>query len=134
MMGASSGATIRNSVVMGNDLYQDESPSKSGDPSIGTGRNAVIEGAIIDKNARIGNEVVITPEGKPANMDGDSFMRKALKAPNTWPKSLNRRRRSSAVQLLKMSKPKRNLEFRISNFRRDLQRVHRRRNAVSALF
>jgi glucose-1-phosphate adenylyltransferase len=51
-----SGATIRNSVVMGNDLYQDESPSKPGDPSIGTGRNAVIEGAIIDKNARIGNE------------------------------------------------------------------------------
>jgi glucose-1-phosphate adenylyltransferase len=48
---------------MGNDLYQDESPSKPGDPSIGIGRNAVIEGAIIDKNARIGNGVVITPEG-----------------------------------------------------------------------
>ena len=42
-------------------------------PSIGTGCNAVIEGAIIDKNARIGNEVVITPEGKPANMDGDNY-------------------------------------------------------------
>ena len=73
MKGASSGATIRNSVVMGNDLYQDESPSKPGDPSIGTGRNAVIEGAIIDKNARIGNEVVITPEGKPTNVDGDNY-------------------------------------------------------------
>ena len=59
---ASSGATIRNSVVMVNDLYQDESPPKPGDPSIGTGRNAVIEGAIIDKNARIGNEFVITPK------------------------------------------------------------------------
>jgi glucose-1-phosphate adenylyltransferase len=33
----------------------------------------VIEGAIIDKNARIGNEFVITPEGKPANMDGDNY-------------------------------------------------------------
>ena len=33
----------------------------------------VIEGAIIDKNARIGNEVVIPPEGKPANMDGDNY-------------------------------------------------------------
>jgi len=72
MMGASSGATIRNFVVMGNDLYQDESP-KPGDPSIGTGRNAVIEGAIIDKNAPIENELVITPEGKPANMDGDNY-------------------------------------------------------------
>jgi glucose-1-phosphate adenylyltransferase len=68
-----SGATIRNSVVMGNDLYQDESPSKPGDPAIGIGRNAVIEAAIIDKNARIGDGVVITPEGKPANTDGDNY-------------------------------------------------------------
>jgi glucose-1-phosphate adenylyltransferase len=74
MMGASSGATIRNSVVMGNDLYQDESPPKPGAPSIGTGRNAVIEGgAIIDKNAWIGNELVITPEGKPANIVGHNY-------------------------------------------------------------
>jgi glucose-1-phosphate adenylyltransferase len=58
---------------MGNDLYLDESSSKPGDPPIGIERNAVIEGAIIDKNARIGNEVVITPEGKPANMAGDNY-------------------------------------------------------------
>ena len=25
------------------------------------------------KNARIGNELVITPEGKPANMGGDNY-------------------------------------------------------------
>jgi glucose-1-phosphate adenylyltransferase len=51
----------------------------SGDPSIGTRRNAVIEGVIIDKNARIGNELVITPEGKPANMDGDNcYIRDAV--------------------------------------------------------
>jgi hypothetical protein len=30
MMGASSGATIRNSVVMGNDLYQDEITVEAG--------------------------------------------------------------------------------------------------------
>ena len=29
----------------------------------------VIEGAIIDKNARIGNNVVISPAGKPENLD-----------------------------------------------------------------
>jgi len=38
-----------NAVVMRNDLYQDESPSKPGYPLIGTGRNAVIEGAIFEQ-------------------------------------------------------------------------------------
>jgi hypothetical protein len=38
-----------NAVVICNDLYQDESPSKPGYPPIGTGRNAVIEGAIIEQ-------------------------------------------------------------------------------------
>jgi len=68
-----SGATIRNSVVMGSDFYQDQSLSKPGDPPIGIGHNALIEGAIIDKNARIGDGVVIKAEGKPANMDGDNY-------------------------------------------------------------
>ena len=68
------GATIRNSVVMGADFYEDEvSPSNPGKPPLGIGRNSRIEGAIIDKNARIGDGVVITPEGKPENMDGDNF-------------------------------------------------------------
>ena len=31
------------------------------------------DGAIIDKNARIGEGVVITPEGKPANADGKNY-------------------------------------------------------------
>jgi ADP-glucose pyrophosphorylase len=33
----------------------------------------VIDRAIIDKNARIADGVVITPEGKPANLDGDNY-------------------------------------------------------------
>ena len=32
-----------------------------------------IERAIIDKNVHIGDNVVITPEGKPDNMDGENF-------------------------------------------------------------
>ena len=68
------GATIRNSVLMGADFYQDEDPQpKPGSPPLGVGRNAVIEGAIIDKNARIGEGVVITPEGKPVDVDGDNY-------------------------------------------------------------
>ncbi len=69
-----SGATIRNSVIMGADFYQDEEMQPASDgPRLGIGRNTVIEGAIIDKNARIGDGVVITPEGKPADVDGDNY-------------------------------------------------------------
>jgi glucose-1-phosphate adenylyltransferase len=69
-----SGATIRNSVLMGADFYEGEGPPPApGNPPLGIGRNAVIDGAIIDKNARIGDGVVITPEGKPANVDGGNY-------------------------------------------------------------
>ena len=69
-----SGATIRNSVLMGADFYEGEGPPPApGSPPLGIGRNAVIDGAIIDKNARIGDGVVITPEGRPANVDGGSY-------------------------------------------------------------
>jgi glucose-1-phosphate adenylyltransferase len=69
-----SGATIRNSVIMGADYFEtDPSNVPSGVPPIGIGRNCVINRAIIDKNARIGDGVVITPEGKPADVDGDNY-------------------------------------------------------------
>ena len=61
-----SGATIRNSIVMGADYFEGAAPNAvaRGLPPIGIGRNCVIDRAIIDKNARIGDGVVITPEGK----------------------------------------------------------------------
>ena len=40
-----------------------------GNPRIGIGSNTRIENAIFDKNARIGNNVVITPNDKPDNVD-----------------------------------------------------------------
>ncbi|HEY5895841.1 MAG TPA: glucose-1-phosphate adenylyltransferase [Chthoniobacterales bacterium] len=66
------GATIRNSVLMGADFYE-EGPPPDGLPAIGIGKNCVVDRAIIDKDARIGDGCVITPEGKPENMDGDNF-------------------------------------------------------------
>jgi glucose-1-phosphate adenylyltransferase len=42
-------------------------------PPIGIGRNCVIDRAIIDKNARIADGAVITPEGKPPNVDADNY-------------------------------------------------------------
>ncbi|HEY0794128.1 MAG TPA: sugar phosphate nucleotidyltransferase, partial [Chthoniobacterales bacterium] len=69
-----SGARIRNSVLMGADFYEDEDPQpKPGSPPLGIGRHTFINGAIIDKNARIGQGVVISPEGKPADVDGDNY-------------------------------------------------------------
>ncbi|MFN2622468.1 MAG: glucose-1-phosphate adenylyltransferase [Chthoniobacterales bacterium] len=69
-----SGATIRNSIVMGADYYEtDPTPDRHRLPPIGIGRNCVIDRAIIDKNARIADGVVITPEGKPADFDGGNY-------------------------------------------------------------
>ena len=53
-------------------------PDRKG-PEMGVGKNCVIDHAIIDKNARIGDNVVITPEGKPENSDGENyFMRDGI--------------------------------------------------------
>jgi glucose-1-phosphate adenylyltransferase len=72
-----SGATIRNSVIMGADYYEDEAfeafPDTGPRPAIGIGRNSVIDRAIIDKNARIGESVVITPDGKAPNVDSTNY-------------------------------------------------------------
>src|SRR5437764_9438752 len=67
-----SGATIRNSIVMGADYFELEQTDSSR-PPMGVGRNCVIDRAIIDKNARIADGVVITPEGKPQNFDADNY-------------------------------------------------------------
>ncbi|MEY2530643.1 MAG: glucose-phosphate adenylyltransferase [Verrucomicrobiota bacterium] len=68
-----SGATVRNSIVMGADYFEQERQIDAQQPAIGIGRNCVIDRAIIDKNARIADGVVITPEGKPADFDGDNY-------------------------------------------------------------
>ena len=63
--------------MMGADFYQTKEEMQadldSGRPRIGVGRNSHIKRAIIDKNARIGDGVVITPEGKSQNLDADNY-------------------------------------------------------------
>jgi glucose-1-phosphate adenylyltransferase len=51
-------AKIKDSILMGADYYSVELPAL---PPIGIGTNCHIEGAIIDKNARLGAGVVIRP-------------------------------------------------------------------------
>jgi glucose-1-phosphate adenylyltransferase len=40
---------------------------------MGIGHGAWIERTIVDKNARIGDGVRISPDGKPPQMDGPNF-------------------------------------------------------------
>jgi glucose-1-phosphate adenylyltransferase len=68
------GATLRDSLVMGQDFY--DSPDRlpvPGAPTMGIGHGTWIERTIVDKNARIGDGVRITPENKPAHLDGPNF-------------------------------------------------------------
>jgi glucose-1-phosphate adenylyltransferase len=67
------GSTLRNCVMMGADYFDSPSARGDGEPPLGVGRGCEIEDAIIDKNARIGNQVKISPRGKPENHDGDGF-------------------------------------------------------------
>jgi len=74
-----SGTRISNSLILGADFYESGSSvpysfrqSRSGVP-LGIGRGVRIEGAIVDKNARIGDGVVIRPRNGEPDQDGDGF-------------------------------------------------------------
>ncbi|MEN9663079.1 MAG: hypothetical protein RL324_2028 [Verrucomicrobiota bacterium] len=62
------GTTLQEAVVMGSDYYETAEQLAEnkvrGRPTIGIGRNCRIRHAIIDKNARIGDGVMLDPEGK----------------------------------------------------------------------
>jgi glucose-1-phosphate adenylyltransferase len=62
------GSHLEDVVMMGADIYESEEEmaanSKAGIPHLGLGYNCRIKGAIIDKNARIGNDVTLTIDGK----------------------------------------------------------------------
>ena len=73
----SPGASIRNAILMGADFYQNmeeiEVENNAGSPIVGLGKNVVIENAIIDKNARIGDDVRLVNENSVDNYEGDGF-------------------------------------------------------------
>jgi glucose-1-phosphate adenylyltransferase len=61
---------LKDVILMGADENQPERPDL---PRIGIGRGCNIQKAIIDKNARIGDNVVISPHGKDEEMNGEGF-------------------------------------------------------------
>jgi glucose-1-phosphate adenylyltransferase len=68
-----SGSSLYRTILLGCDYFESDlsiqENSSAGRPRIGIGKNTRIENAIIDKNARIGDNCVISPAGKPENAD-----------------------------------------------------------------
>ena len=67
-----SGARIRRSVLLGADEYEVDEPP-AGLPKMGIGHDVVLNRAIVDKNARIGNEARLVNEHGVAHADGDGY-------------------------------------------------------------
>lgn len=63
------GASVTRSILLGADFY-DETP---GDLPLGIGREAVLDGVIVDKNARIGHNAKLVNERGIENADGDGY-------------------------------------------------------------
>jgi glucose-1-phosphate adenylyltransferase len=68
---------IRNSLLIGADSYEtlDEirATEARGIPPVGVGSDSIVEGAIIDKNARIGRGVRIVNQARIKEKDGDGY-------------------------------------------------------------
>ncbi|HEY5298378.1 MAG TPA: glucose-1-phosphate adenylyltransferase [Verrucomicrobiae bacterium] len=71
------GTELNRVITLGSDFYEAqesvEQHAREGKPRIGIGANCKIENAIIDKNARIGNDVTISPAGKPDSVDHELY-------------------------------------------------------------
>jgi glucose-1-phosphate adenylyltransferase len=71
------GTALNRTILLGSDYYEAydsiRDHEKAGKPAIGIGANCRIENTIVDKNARIGNQVVISPAGKPDKVDHPNY-------------------------------------------------------------
>ena len=71
------GTELNRVVILGSDFYESQESVErhegEGLPRVGIGAHCKIENAIIDKNARIGNNVTISPAGKPENVDHELY-------------------------------------------------------------
>lgn len=63
------GCVIKDSIVMGSDYYERDDERVA----IGIGMNCHIEGAILDKNARIGDNVTIRPFPRNTDIDNEKW-------------------------------------------------------------
>ncbi len=69
-----SGVQMEKTIMMGADFYAPPGHQDHAAVQLGIGRNCRIEGAIIDKNARIGEGVVIRPFPRGTDMDQGNWV------------------------------------------------------------
>ncbi|HPR64941.1 MAG TPA: sugar phosphate nucleotidyltransferase [Thermoanaerobaculia bacterium] len=67
------GCTISKTLILGNDYYESEVDSEPGIPTLGIGKGCVIHGAIIDKNARVGEGSILVNRRGVKEEDGDFY-------------------------------------------------------------
>jgi glucose-1-phosphate adenylyltransferase len=71
------GTVLNRVVLLGSDYYESQESitehEMAGIPRVGIGVNCRIENTIVDKNARIGDNVVLSPAGKPENVDQPNY-------------------------------------------------------------
>ena len=67
------GSRITRSVLLGADAYEERDAAAMGRPSPGIGRNVVLDRAIVDKNARIGDGCRLTNEKGLETYDGQGL-------------------------------------------------------------
>ena len=66
------GTVIEESVILGADYYEMKAGTPEA-PQLGIGRDCYIRDAIIDKNARIGDGCILTPDGKAEGTDTEYY-------------------------------------------------------------
>ena len=66
-----SGTQIIRSVLLGADFYEEETPAR--DVRLGIGKDVVIDRAIVDKNARIGDGVQLVNQARVEHADGPGY-------------------------------------------------------------
>lgn len=77
------GSILKNVLMMGADKYENISDmgddEKNGIPLLGIGKNCEISNVILDKNVRIGNNVILSPKGKSNDFEqGNVYVRDGI--------------------------------------------------------
>ena len=74
------GSSLANVVMLGADEHEEtaeiEENIRLGRPHVGIGSNAIIQNAIIDKNARVGNNVRLSPHGVPEQWETEALYKR----------------------------------------------------------
>ena len=64
------GSYLENVLMMGADYYEESQSMQATDiPALGIGKNCSIKNSIIDRNARIGDGCILSPDGKLDRID-----------------------------------------------------------------